>query len=71
MIEEKITTGYSELRILLKKEIGVEFTDDGPAENHLGGQVSLVITGQNGGHDMDLWFNIEENGDEVFLFQQD
>jgi hypothetical protein len=65
-----IITGYSELRILLK-EIGDDFKDDGSAEENIGKQVVLNILGQNGGQDMELYFDIKENGEEIFVCQQD
>jgi hypothetical protein len=69
-MKEKITTGYSELQILLK-ELGVKFTDCGPAENNLGKQVSIDIMDEQGFKPaISLYFNINNEGEETFVCQE-
>lgn len=66
----KITTGYSELRVILK-DIGIDFQDDGPAEENLGKQVSIRILGEQGQNvRVYLTFNVDEAGDEAFVCQE-
>ena len=65
----EINTGYSELRILLK-EIGINFTDSGDAEDKWGKQVTIVIKDNNGDNHCYLSFDIDEEGNETFVCQE-
>ena len=64
-MSEKIVTGYSELRILFK-EIGIKFTDSGPAEDNLGKQVYIDIADAA----ISLFFDIDAEGNETFVCQE-
>ena len=65
-----ITTGYSELRSVLK-DIGIDFEDDGPAEVNVGKQVVIRIMDEQGtAVGVFLTFNIDENGDEHYVCQE-
>jgi hypothetical protein len=66
-MSEKITTGYSELRILLK-EIGVQFTDSGDAENNLDSRVEIQVLStwhEDGFHTFP--FMIDKDGNETYI----
>ena len=69
-MNNKITTGYSELQILFK-ELGVQFRDSGPAEDNLGKRVNIVLFGED--HDstnsVSLLFKIDKDGSETFVGQ--
>lgn len=66
----KITTGYSELRILFE-EIGIEFKDSGPAEDNLNKQVMIeIMNKQSSEAAISLFFNIDEDGNETFSCQE-
>ncbi len=67
-MSQKITTGYSELQILLK-EIGVNFKDSGPAEDNLGKFVSISIGHDNLSEGVKLNFRIDNEGNETFVGQ--
>lgn len=62
-----ITTGYSELQILLK-EIGIKFKDCGPADENLGKKVYILIEGEDP-NSVQFRFFIDSEGNEKFLYQ--
>lgn len=70
-MKEKITTGYSELQILLK-ELGVKFTDCGPAEKNLGRRVHIIIGIEafSGVMGATLFFDIDAEGNETYVGQE-
>lgn len=65
-MNEKITTGYSELQILFK-ELGIKFKDSGPAENNLGKRVYISIGHTSLNEGVQFLFQIDSNGNETFL----
>lgn len=70
-MSEKITTGYSELRIILK-ELGVKFTDSGPAEDNFGKKVHIIIGRETfaGVMGVTLFFQVDSDGNETFIGQE-
>jgi hypothetical protein len=66
----KITTGYSELRMILK-DIGIEFKDSGPAEDNLNKQVMIeIMNEQSNEAAISLFFDIDKDGNENFVCQE-
>ena len=61
--------GYTKLRALLHEE-GISFHDTGPSEDHLGGQVMLVIEDEQGASGVYIYYNIVMDGTETFVCQE-
>ncbi len=68
-MNDKITTGYSELQILFK-ELGIKFKDSGPAEDNLGKHVYIMIEAPGAlPPGVSLNFAIDKDGNETFIDQ--
>lgn len=60
---------YTNLRLALEAA-GVRCQSSGPACDHLGGQVNIIIGDEQGIDGVTLYFDISEDGSEKFVCQE-